>query len=54
MIKYTVAYGNTISELCEEVNKLLVKGYLLQGGVCVAAEGRKGYHQAMIGVKDGK
>lgn len=54
MIKYTVVYGLTISELCEEVNKLLLKGYLLQGGVCPSDEGRRGYHQAMIGVKDGK
>ena len=54
MIEYTVVYGLTISELCSEVNKLLAKGYLLQGGVCPTAEGRRGYHQAMIAVVEGK
>ena len=46
-LQYTVAYGNTITELCQQVNKLLEEGYLLQGGVCPTSEGRPGYHQAM-------
>ena len=48
MIKYTVAYGLTVSELCSEVNKLLLKGYLLQGGVAPNDEGRRGFLQAMV------
>lgn len=50
-LRYTVVYGNTITELCKNVNEYLEDGYLLQGGVTPTAEGRPGYHQALTSIE---
>jgi hypothetical protein len=47
-LRYTVVYGNTVSELCQMVNLALEKGYLLQGGICPHPENKPGYFQAMV------
>lgn len=46
-MKYYVAYGNTITELIQVVDKYLTLGWRLQGGVATLGV-REGFIQALI------
>lgn len=49
MTDYIVVLANTRQSLVDQVNARLKEGYVLQGGVCTAAEGQNGFFvQAMV------
>jgi len=47
-IRYTVVTGNMLSVFCDEVSKMLKKGWKLQGGIAIY-RGLRGdeYYQAL-------
>lgn len=47
-MKYDVISDGDLIELTKEINKLLTKGWVCQGGITITINGEWKYYQAMI------